>query len=642
MKKTGKIIRSVILSAVLLAAMVPAGTAAAAEGMQPIAVDHTASAVDGTTNQWTITLNVKGSTITQNPNADIVLVLDRSGSMKKTDTTDKMGSAQSAARDFVGSVLTPSHPNAKIALVSFGSSAAVDAPLTGYAGESGLEDKISALKADGGTNIQDGLHQAKAILDADAGVARTSKYIVLLSDGEPTYSFRGTSVVSASPAWSDGSASYDFYIRTFDYTAAGRVGTGEVYALPQQPGQPGRLGYDIPSADAAAANIPNNGVATVSEAKLVKDAQYTVYTVGYDVDAMDYTKPILQAMASPGCFYESSADDISRAFQNILKSITRPVGTQGAVTDPIGDMFTYVDGSLSASSGAAVYDAAARTVRWDVGSLDASVDATLVYKVQIRDDAVAGTLYDTNGTAVLTYQDIDGHTASQSFPIPKAGVYGYTVGYYQEGADQPFQTFAGKAAPGSQVRWAAVTPPTGCQFSRSDPASGTLTVGTDSGRNVIRVYYAAIPVSYVVHYVDTAGRPIAADKTGSGLYGQTVTESPAAIAGYESLCTQSVSLPLGLTGNVITFQYAAVTVIPDGQVPEADTPAAPVPSAPAADTADTADTADAVTIADEQVPLADNPKTGSPALPFAGLAAGMLLLGGAAGAARIRRKKDGR
>ena len=133
---------------------------------------------------------------TQEPErVDVVLVLDRSGSMKGS----RMEATKKAACDFVYSFLEDNQDGKRrIGLVSYsndasGSKSGFSTNKVALAGEKkewfGNEyydgGRINDLRANGGTNIQAGIHMAGQMLEqSDAAY----KFIVLLSDGAPTYS----------------------------------------------------------------------------------------------------------------------------------------------------------------------------------------------------------------------------------------------------------------------------------------------------------------------------------------------------------------------------------------------------------------------------------------------------------------------
>jgi Ca-activated chloride channel family protein len=108
---------------------------------------------------------------------DIVVVLDRSGSMA---ADNKLPYAKEAVR----SVIEQLHPDDRFALVTFDSSATVTmalAPLTN-AIRAQISRQLADMRPGASTNISDGLLKARALLEG-SGTER-SRRVILLSDGE--------------------------------------------------------------------------------------------------------------------------------------------------------------------------------------------------------------------------------------------------------------------------------------------------------------------------------------------------------------------------------------------------------------------------------------------------------------------------
>lgn len=156
-----------------------------------------------------ITLDVKGKSTQEEPkNADIVLVLDKSTSMK-----DKFSQVKAATKNFSKNVLNGSSKNVRISVVSYsykkikvshdddddddhnnkdtisqipeGEASSVVRPFTNDL--KSINRAIDNLSADGGTNTQDGIWRAQDIL-SHSGRDDAQKYVVFFTDGLPTQS----------------------------------------------------------------------------------------------------------------------------------------------------------------------------------------------------------------------------------------------------------------------------------------------------------------------------------------------------------------------------------------------------------------------------------------------------------------------
>ncbi len=134
--------------------------------------------------------------VTKDKDKEVVLVVDTSGSMEdKTRYNNKKMSRISAVkkilRNFVSKLSTGS--NIKISIVDFNSKAnvvqfnsKVFADLDDSQQITKINDVVNSLSADGGTNTGDGLRLAYYNL-LNSGNDDAEKYIILLTDGEPTF-----------------------------------------------------------------------------------------------------------------------------------------------------------------------------------------------------------------------------------------------------------------------------------------------------------------------------------------------------------------------------------------------------------------------------------------------------------------------
>ena len=165
--------------------------------------------IDG---RYTIEFNIKGKDIEDTEEVTkpvyVVVVFDRSGSMQnycigKVFGSDKdMGTAENCgafgsfytlypkwknsvagAKSFASTLLTKI-PEAQIALVTFASTTN-ETPARPFAASN--LDNADFGTPDGGTNLHSGLVKAKELLSDESVPENANKYIVVISDGEPTY-----------------------------------------------------------------------------------------------------------------------------------------------------------------------------------------------------------------------------------------------------------------------------------------------------------------------------------------------------------------------------------------------------------------------------------------------------------------------
>ena len=180
MKKT----LALILTFIMVLALVPSvALAEGEEGKVTITKALVSSEPDNDGN-YTIKLTVQGDPVTQNvqPNADVVLVIDCSGSM---DENNRMKTAKKAGKEFAGGILKKDSGN-KMAVIGFSSagvfSSAIDVATDLTDNQNTILSAINSMRADSGTDYTAALTKAKQIL----GVRNSRpKYVVFISDGAP-------------------------------------------------------------------------------------------------------------------------------------------------------------------------------------------------------------------------------------------------------------------------------------------------------------------------------------------------------------------------------------------------------------------------------------------------------------------------
>lgn len=214
---------------------------------------------------------------------------------ENTVTKTKLDALKESVDQFITDTASKS-PESKIGITAFSSSGygyngeSIDLKEVNKSGLKDLKDFTNELKANGGTDPQVGLNDAKNKLDKLKDDGRP-KYVILFTDGMPT-------------------------------------GGGDTWST---------------TAQRAAEN----------SAKALKDAEYTVYTIGYGFDdksneakflAGDGTKKY-PGIASPNCaFTADSATRLGEIFRDIQNTITQDIEITGAkVTDVIDSRFDLLN-----------------------------------------------------------------------------------------------------------------------------------------------------------------------------------------------------------------------------------------------------------------------------------------------------------
>ena len=141
----------------------------------------------GDGDQYTLNLTASGdstsSTVTTATPADIVLVMDKSGSMNENN---RDANAQKAAKDLAKKLLTgtnsklPPEQQVQMAVVTFSTEASLKQKFTTNVSE--INNAVRG-NPDGGTNWEAALKQANDL----QGRSGVKKHIIFLSDGNPTY-----------------------------------------------------------------------------------------------------------------------------------------------------------------------------------------------------------------------------------------------------------------------------------------------------------------------------------------------------------------------------------------------------------------------------------------------------------------------
>ena len=349
------------LSMLPVTAMAEADANSAAEGQVRIAKTLVSPEPDADGN-YTIKLTVQGNPVTHNvkPNADVVLVVDCSGSMKDTFFTfnSRMAAAKKAGKAFADKILTTGSGN-RMAVIGFSSK--------GY-GQSGtaidvttgelLDNKntiyqaINSMEAGGGTDYTAALTEAKRILDNRSNKTRHG-YVVFISDGAP-----GANGESHNdPIW--------------------------------------------------------NGSVQVTQLKVEK---IRIYTVGIELNETEAM--YLKSMATDDKHYINiSKNSVGKDLEGILTEWAEtinsvPAGTGAVMTDVInGKHFEYVSSEEGLS-----YDRDKKSLTWNIGDIPEQ-EQSVTFKIKPK-EGWHGT-ENTNASCKLTYTKPDKTAGEETAPSPQ-------------------------------------------------------------------------------------------------------------------------------------------------------------------------------------------------------------------------------
>lgn len=406
---------------------------------------------------YEITLTIQGKNY--KTTSDVVLVIDCSGSMEGT----KLTNTRKAAKAFGDKLLTE-NSTTRIAIVTF-----IDTATAYNSGHFYTASELSDFKAavddatyaNGGTNQQAGIHVAQQLL-ASASSTGKQKNIVILSDGEPTYShpFVATATYSGCEAWTridcprGGSITN---IGAFAPSYSDIVGAGNSFTMNYNAyadttctkhGTFNRVGYGVYALDGTVTQTSgtNNGVATIWEANQAKAAGTTIFSVALQAGTNgENTLKSCATDAAKGYFAIAQNDNVETklkdAFEAIAGSIAK-AATNGSVTDPMSQYvnlaFTgdpkvtnsldeYNAGGYDVYLSQGTVTRSGETLNWNVGDINEGTPAVMKYRVTLKDGLSKDRTYPTNDTTTFNYTDYQDQETSKDFNIPEVAPNGGTI-----------------------------------------------------------------------------------------------------------------------------------------------------------------------------------------------------------------------
>ena len=380
-------------------------------------------------NKYEITLEVKvpGNVTVPGTDTDVVLVIDSSGSMGNSGMSD----AKEAAADFAEELFKATGVNIRVAIVDYDD----DATVVQVNGASWLtnsdqvERALDRIRDGGGTHIQGGIHEARELLAS----SDNKKVMIVISDGEPTYSFRsiGTGKCSHEDKWGlfGSYVEHELIVGSveltgFDYNE--RVGDGNDYSLITDMGILGEFnsGYSNISVTCEDCEYvgtetfsyyENNGGPTIAEADIAKNAGIEIYSV-YIGSLSGNAETTMEGIAS-GTDHCASTEgtSLSALLEEIAGSVTST--TAGAVTDPMGE--NIVLGDVSGLDGVTV---SGNTLFWNPSNGESnpngSTTYTVTYPITVDGEALTESDWlEANGRTTFSYR-VNGEHKTVDFNVP--------------------------------------------------------------------------------------------------------------------------------------------------------------------------------------------------------------------------------
>ncbi|MDD7511619.1 MAG: Cna B-type domain-containing protein [Peptostreptococcaceae bacterium] len=247
----------------------------------------------------------------------IVLVMDVSTSMTYNDRIVK---AKEAAHAFVNKVLTESSAT-QIALVTFGKDTRTLQGFTNNKSELNAAIDSIDIKSNTGTFTQAGIKHAQGLLDS---VSADKEYMVLLSDGEPTYSYGldnpDNYLIAGGPGKYDSEKQTSDNISKGHFRYGSSVGTGSSmwYEYAAEGWWPKKVH-----------KYYNHGHSAIAESNYAKDDGTRIFSVGLQTVPIG-TDTLKKIASTAGDFTEvTDVNQLTPVFNSIAGQILKTVNEAG-------------------------------------------------------------------------------------------------------------------------------------------------------------------------------------------------------------------------------------------------------------------------------------------------------------------------
>ena len=474
-----------------------------------IQINKTVSKIDDNGN-YKVTFEVKGKDVethtSNKKDVYAVVVFDKSGSMcedrnffgdcRNPNRDEKWQSAISGAKTFA-KTLHEKLPNANIALVTFS-----EGSRGTYNDAKKLRDfakadfsNVNFGSPDGGTNLYAGLYEANKLLTSDKVPKDAIKYVVVISDGEPTYYYDDN-------GYTHGDGSY------MDATTERK---------------------------------------TKEMAKTVQ-SNAEVFAIGYD-----YNGTILSEVASGADHvYSSDPKTIVTKFTDIADIIGKAnAGTDATLTDNIGAKFVMTDAQgnkYTSEKFDITEDGKKFSFNIKINEEDITEDGWYPTNADFE-----LTYTDPEGTT----KTIKSTKNPEVYWVAKR--YDYKIEYYYDRQIDNTLTETGKDVKGKEITVSEESinnnTKEGYSFVSVNPSTRKIVISS-SEENVIRVYYERNSYDYEVHYFFNGNEDESLIERKSAKYNDVInTYTDKVKTGYKLQNTENLPLTIGVENNIINVYY---------------------------------------------------------------------------------------
>ena len=362
---------------------------------------------------YDLSLTVSGAKGTQaNPaKLDIVLVLDRSGSMKEriSGGTTRLEAIKAAANDFIDAVGSNQSIDAKYKVITFsgpssflgqnqkpGTCAWMTPSNSSWSSAASAKSTISDITADGGTNYQAGIKKTKDALNSARAGAQTA--VIFFSDGVPTY--RDT--------FKSGGASYGQH-QDYGYGNGGNDDSN--YNLDAAKDEAKNLSCNYFYCIGTGSAVPESLNQLASSANSVT---YGSYTTNNATGLANIFKEIAADITTFLCSNVTVTDVLSENVQMVMRSDNKPKKLVVTVKDKNGNTVPTPDGIT------ARYDVTRKEIVMDFpDAYELDPEYTYIVTATIEATEKAYERYRANGNA---YPDT-GETGTGATSAGQRGVF---------------------------------------------------------------------------------------------------------------------------------------------------------------------------------------------------------------------------
>lgn len=384
---------------------------------------------DETSRSAKVKITVSGNpyTITEQSDREIVLVLDSSGSMKDylvNASKSKLDTLKDATDAFIDSVLVEENKGKiKIGVVWYDTNVTKTCALSDDAAK--LDACLNSEEADGGTNVQEGIREAKKLFTDK----KNEKDLIVLSDGLPTFfttvkdgvqHTHGTGKTDEHESLSTRgfTSTSDRYELNGNYVRDGYVEyedrlDGTTYKCEARGYYSKYLnlyeGYEIVGAcDAGYMKKPSEAAKEETESFTGK-----IYSIGFGVGADSDAEKFLQSIVKNGGRYFDASDSakLNEAFAAVSKDI-EVVAKNLTIRDVVPSTFTVDENDLKQRYGNNVTitkdeNTKETIITYKFNELSSNKPEELEFTVTAKDDYY-GSMY-TNSEASVTGTASDGN-----------------------------------------------------------------------------------------------------------------------------------------------------------------------------------------------------------------------------------------